>query len=207
MSEQETTAYEIAVLYEEARRRREEGNSSGAFARYRRLLELADQRQDLRWRAELQAEVGDMYQRVCETVPARHWYEQALLQFETLGDGDSAARMHLHLGEISQVEGDLAAAQAHFEAAESAQAVELSSLAMAHLGALVLTQGREREGLALLCEAFGALREHPEQREVVQRRLEQWARQLTPTRFRRLLARATSNDSLRSEIESLIQKL
>src|SRR4029078_8268996 len=107
MSDDQSGAYEIAVLFEEARRRREEGNSSGAFVRYRRLLELAEERGDLRGRAELLAEIGDMYQRMCETVPARHWYEQALKQFVAINDGYAAARVRLSLGDIALVEGSL----------------------------------------------------------------------------------------------------
>lgn len=206
MSEQTTGSYELAVLYEEARRRREEGNASGAFARYRRLIELFEARGDSRTLAELQAEIGDMYQRMCELVPARHWFSQSLAGFEALDDRDAAARIRLNLGEIALVEGALTLARDHFEAAARAEAIDVSGLATSQLASLALTQGADSQGLALLCESYSSLADHPAEKDTVRRQIERWARQMTPARFRRLLRRLELDPALRAEIEEVVRQ-
>jgi tetratricopeptide (TPR) repeat protein len=105
----------IAQTYEAARERRQQGNTLGAVARYRKAAELAEQRGDHRWAAEILAELGEMHQEAYDLLEARRSYEEALERYTRAGE--TAAGVHLRLAQVAQLSGDLATAEAGFRAA------------------------------------------------------------------------------------------
>lgn len=115
MSDAGATAIDIAQAYEAARERRQQGNTLGAVARYRKAAELAEQRGDLLWAAEILAELGEMQQEAYDLLEARRSYEAALERYSQ--SGQLAAGVHLRLAQVAQLSGDLGGAESRFRIA------------------------------------------------------------------------------------------
>lgn len=108
----------IAQTYEAARERRQQGNTPGAVARYRKAAELAEQRGDHRWAAEILSELGEMHQEAYDLLEARRSYEEALERYTQAGE--PAPGLHVRLAQVAQLSGDLAAAETRFRTAAQA---------------------------------------------------------------------------------------
>jgi hypothetical protein len=147
----------MQTLYEEARRRRAEGNTTGAFARYRRILEAAVGAE----RAAVLAELGEMYREACDVLEARRWHAEALAACRAQGDVGGAVESLRRLAQVEELGGDLAAAAARLREAlaELGAADDLSAarLRAAH-GSVTLRRGEEAAGLAEMLAAWRILR-------------------------------------------------
>lgn len=158
---------EAAVLYEEALARRAQGNPSGAFPRYRRVLEIARELDDRVWQAQIAAELGEMYRGACELMDARRWHEDALELYRELGDAPRAAASLLHLGEVEHLSGEMAKAEMLFRQALEQQ-IALADriqegIARARLGRLLWDLKQEPEGMAEMIRGWMLLREGGEE--------------------------------------------
>ena len=194
--------YEAARLYEEARVRRAEGNPSGAFARYHKLLLIADELEDLPWKAALMAEMGEMYQDAFDLLNARHWYTDALRLFRELRDEAQAGALLFRLAQVEQLSGALPAAEERYREAIT-QAERLSDAraegqARVGLGQLLCEAGREPEGFAEAARGLRLLRGvGAAEAEAVLRQLREWRPRLGPGRYRRLVEAAAGEESIR----------
>jgi len=154
--------FEAAVLYEEALARRAQGNPSGAFPRYRLVLEIARELDDPVWQAQIATELGEMYRGACELLDARRWHEEALALYRRLDDAPRAATTLLHLGEVAHLSGDLGDAEAHFRAALERQLAlgdrVQEGLVRARLGRLLWDTKQEAAGMAEMIRGWSLLR-------------------------------------------------
>lgn len=201
MPDSASPRYEAARLHEEAVVRRTEGNVSGAFVRYKRVLELAEQAGERQCQAETLAEIGRMYQEAFNLLEAKRWHQQALELFRELELGAEISRTLGWLAEVAQLSGDPAQAETLFnEALSNSEAGEREdALLHAGLGQLLWECGRQPEGAAEMVKAFDALRKlgAPEA-EQVRERVRDWKRRTGAVRHRQLIAAATPDPELRA---------
>jgi len=200
-------AAEIAALYEEARRRRAEGNPTGAFARYRRVLEATEARGDAPARAALLEELGDMYREACDPLEARRHYEAAVAGWQALGERSRAAETLLRLGQVELLAGDLEAAEARFAAsraeAEAAGDPVAATRARAEAANVAWHRRRDAEGAAELLAVWRVLRASaPAEAEAVLAHFRRHRERLGSARFRLLLRAAGATDAELSEVLS-----
>ena len=192
---------EAAQLYEEARVRRAEGNSSGAFARYRRVLEMVDAAGDRAWKAELLAELGQMYQETYDLPSARHWYGSALNLFRELGDAGQTIAILLKLAQVEQLAGEMDTAEPQYREAltwaVSAGDRRGEGLARAGLGQLLWEVKRDTDGASEMVAGFALLRscDAPEADRVLVG-IRGWSRRVGPVRYRQLVHSATADADL-----------
>jgi tetratricopeptide (TPR) repeat protein len=196
---------EAAELYEEALARREQGNPSGAFARYRRVLEIARELGDVRWQAQLAAELGEMYHAGCDLIDARRWYEEALELFRQLGDGAREGETLLHLAEVEQLAGETSRAEALFRECLERQVAagdrQREGLVRSRLGRLLWGMKQEQAGMTELIRGWELLAEcSPAEAEAVLRRIRELREQVGRVRFRRIVEAATDNPEHRKLI-------
>lgn len=191
----ESSHYEAALLYEEARIRRAEGNTTGAFARYRRLLELADAAGDRSWRAEVMAELGQMYQEVFAIHEARRWYSEAIALYEGLeGPAQRAALLH-RLAQVERLAGELDRSEELFagalQAARELGDRVLEARVRLDRGALLWERKREAEGIPELLAGYRLLKEvDPEAAPAARAHIREWRERVGPVRYRSLLRSA-----------------
>lgn len=196
---------EASRLYEEAVARREEGNTTGAFARYRRLLEIAVELEERAWEARLTTEVGRMYQDAFDLLEARRWYNRALLLFHELGSEPLAVGVLFRLAQVELLAGDMEAAERRYHEtlarARAAGDGKTTGLAAAGLGHLLCETGREAEGVAELIHALNRLAASgaSEAREV-EDQVRGLRSRLGPLRYRQLIEEATPDTALRSTL-------
>jgi tetratricopeptide (TPR) repeat protein len=154
---------EAARLYEEAHIRRSEGNVTGAFARYRRVLEIAEELEDQSWKAALLEELGEMYREAFELPDARRWYSHAVALFRELGDRAAAGRILFRSAQVEQLAGSVERAEELFrEALDTLRDVgepATEGLARAALGHLFWDLGRVEEGGAEVAAGLRLLQE------------------------------------------------
>lgn len=193
---------ELLQVYEEARSRRAEGNITGAFARYRRVLEAAESSGDLPWQAELLFEIGQMYQDAFELLEARRWYGRALSLFRELGQERDAGLTLLRQAQTEQLSGSTTDAESLFREAlaslSGAGDPRDQGLVRAGLGHLLWEMKREPEGAEELVAGMILLRDAgaPETPQVVER-IRGWRGRLGPFRYRRLVEEVTEDPDLR----------
>jgi tetratricopeptide (TPR) repeat protein len=193
---------EAAQLYEEARVRRAEGNASGAFARYRRVLEMVEAAGDRPWKAELLAELGQMYQENYDIPSARRWYGDAVALYQELGDAAQAASILLKLAQVEQLSGNMEAAEQGYREALALTASEGDTrgegIARAGLGQLLWEVKRDTEGASELVAGIALLRAcaAPEAEGVLES-VRAWKRRIGPVRYRQLIQSATPDPELR----------
>lgn len=194
---------EAAVLYEEALARRAQGNPSGAFPRYRLVLEIARELDDRVWQAQIAAELGEMYRSMCELMDARRWHEEALELYQGLGDEPRAAASLLHLGEVAHLAGDLERAETLFREALERQLALADRVqegaARARLGRLLWDQKQEPEGMAEMIRGWTLLREVDEEdAEALAVRIRSLRDRVGRIRYRRAIEAAVEEPSLRA---------
>jgi len=194
---------EAALLYDEARSRRAEGNLTGAFARYRRVLEAAETLDDHPWRATLVAEIAQMYQDAYNLPEARRWYRDALALFRELGDERQVGPALYGMAQVEQLSGDTEAAERFFrEALEQARRVgdrRSEGLAQVGLGHLLWEMKQEREGPASMVAGLQLLREEglPEAESALEK-LREWRSRVGPVRYRGVVAAVVEDADLRA---------
>lgn len=193
---------EVLAVYEEARARRAEGNFTGAFARYRRVLEAAERLEDREWKAELLAEIGRMYQGAFDLLEARRWYDQALALFRELGRDRDTGLTLLRRAQIEQLSGNTPGAEIVFREAldilSRSGDLRDQGVVRAALGQLLWEMKREPEGAAELVRALTLLREAGAEEAVPEaERIRAWRSRLGPFRYRRLIEEATEDSDLR----------
>jgi tetratricopeptide (TPR) repeat protein len=194
-----------ARLYAEARTRRTEGNTSGAFARYRRLLEMADSAGDRQWRADLASEIGAMHQDTFELLEARRWLTEALALWRDLVEERRAAETLLRLAQIDHLSGRVPEAEARYAEAEAAlEAVGEAGLlagARSGRGQLLCESGREQEGVAEMIRAVELLLPQDEEGAArVIERVRGWKQRVGPARYRQLVEGADPAADLRRRL-------
>lgn len=194
--------FQTAQLFEEARVRRSEGNITGAYARYRRLLEMVEARGDTAAKAELLAEMGQMYQDAYEVLDARRWYQAALALFRELGNTAQVGLTLFKLGQVEQLAGEPRAAEQYFrEALEQVRAAgdpRAEGLTRASLGQLLWEVKREAEGVPEMIRGLTLLREcgAPEA-DHVRDHIRYWRQRISAIRYRSLITAATEEGELR----------
>jgi tetratricopeptide (TPR) repeat protein len=153
---------EAAILYEEALARRAQGNPSGAFARYRLVLEIARELNDEVWEAQLLSELGTMYRDACELLDSRRWHREALVRFQELGDVQRCCSTLIELAHVERLSGDTTAAESLCRealASAIAQGDELTeALIRGQLGELLWALRREDEGMSELIKGLEIMR-------------------------------------------------
>ncbi|HEU4753710.1 MAG TPA: tetratricopeptide repeat protein [Armatimonadota bacterium] len=196
---------EAAQFYEEARSRRAEGNWTGAFARYRRVLEITDELNDPRWKAEVLAELGRMYQEACDLTEARRWYGAALEQFAALDIPAESGALLYRLAQVEHLAGDLDAAERLYEEAMRgcAAAGDLAGegLALAGLGSVFWDRRQEPEGLRLAVRGLQRVRQagSPEADALLER-IRSWRASTGPVRYRGIVQQVVEDPELRREL-------
>ena len=192
---------EAVRLYEEALVRRAQGNPSGAFPRYRRILEIAVELGDRTWQAQITAELGEMYQGSCDLLDSRRWHGEALLLFRELGDGPRAAVALGRMAQVEQLLGEMARAEALFREALACW-TELgdrreAGLVRGQLGSLLWELRQESAGAAELVAALAGLREiDPEAAEALVAQIRAWSDRSGRLRYRRIIQGATQDPEL-----------
>lgn len=195
--------YEAALLYEEALARRAQGNPSGAFPRYRLVLEIARELDDRVWQAQIAAELGEMYRSMCELMDARRWHEEALALYRELGDAPRAAASLLHLGEVEHLAGEMVKAEALFRQALQQQVAladrTREGVARARLGRLLWDLKREAEGMAEMIRGWMLLRESEvEEAAALATRIRALRDRVGRIRYKRAVEGAVESASLRA---------
>jgi tetratricopeptide (TPR) repeat protein len=193
--------FEAAALYEEARIRRAEGNTTGAFARYRRVLEMAEAAGDSEWKAEVMAELGEMYQAVFAPLEARRWYSAAISAYEALQRPSEQAALLQRLGQVEELAGELDRAEELFDTALGlALALGDRNLeGRIHLdrGSLLWARKREAEGAPELLAGYRLLRELDGAAAVeAAARIREWRGRVGPVRYRSVLRTAGADPEL-----------
>lgn len=201
MSEPTDPRYEAARLYEEARIRRTEGNTTGAFARYRRVLELAEAAGDLAWRADVMVEVGRMYQEAFDLIEARRWYEDALPLLRETGQGAEEADVLYRQGQIERLAGDLDAAERLLNEAlgkaREASAESVEGQARVARGLLLWERKRPEEGIPDVVEGYRLLKQvSAADAEAARRQIQEGRQRVGPVRYRSLLTAAGADPEL-----------
>lgn len=191
-----------AEQYEAARERRFQGNDAGALRRYERCLALIAQLGDSRWQAQIEAEVGEMYQEQYRLPEATEWLERARARWLELGDRRGVAEVDLRLGQVRLLEGDAAAAverlreaQAAFEALGDGEA---AARAGAECGRAQWEGGEVAEGIAAMIGALGELSEEARSRVLDQLRYR--GERLDREAFRRHVQAATADEAVRRSL-------
>lgn len=190
---------EAAILYEEARIRRTEGNTTGAFARYRRVLELADAAGDLEWRGEVLTELGQMYQENFELIEARRWFQQALEVLEQLGRPDRGAEVLFRLGQIERLAGSLDEAETLLDRALAAAQEDpvLQGQARVARGLLLWERKRPDEGVPEILAGYALLKQyHPDAAAGARQQIQEARQRVGALRYRSLLTAAGADPDL-----------
>jgi tetratricopeptide (TPR) repeat protein len=196
---------EAARLYEEALIRRAQGNPSGAFPRYRRILEIAAELGDQPWQAEITAELGEMYQGSCDLLDARRWHGEALRHFRELNEPRRAATTLGRMAEVEQLLGEMARAE---ELVREALAlwVELGDRieegrVRGQLGNLLWEMRHEAAGAAEMLAGLAMLRgADDDTAETLRTRIRAWSDRCGRLRYRRVIQAATQDPDLLGEL-------
>jgi tetratricopeptide (TPR) repeat protein len=193
--------FEAAQLYEEAVRRRAEGNVTGAFARYRRVLETAEALGDRAWKAELLVELGRMYQEAFEILEARRWYLDALALFRELGNEAGAGRTLLSLAQVEQLAGGMTRSEELFREAleplRRAGDAPGEGLALVGLGQLLWEMRRVEEGGREVVAGLRLLREAgPADAEAVLSQIRNARARVGAVRYRALVGSLSADPAL-----------
>ncbi len=193
------TPYEAAHLLEEARVRKEQGNPSGAMARYSRLLTHLALEGDVSGRAALLAEVAAMHQADADAAGARRWYAEAVAAAREAGDLPAACEALFRAAQVEQLDGQVSAAEAGYaDAATHAARCGLAGLegrCRAARGLLLWDLGREGDALEEAGRAWPLL--PPEQAGAFLQRLRAGRLAVGTARFRRLVTAAPLDPELR----------
>jgi tetratricopeptide (TPR) repeat protein len=165
---EDASHYAAALLYEEARERRAQGNITGAMARYRRLLEHPTTTGDPSRRAALLAEIGAMHQEAMEPAAAQEWFHRSLALHREHGTAPPACWLLLRLAQAAVLLGRLAEGEALLReclvecTAPGGPQPATEAEARSALGALLWDAGREAEGAAELLRALALGVRQPE---------------------------------------------
>jgi tetratricopeptide (TPR) repeat protein len=193
--------FEAATLYEEARIRRSEGNTTGAFARYRRVLEMAAAAGDPGWKAEVMAELGEMYQAVFAPPDARRWYSAAIGAYAELERRSEQAALLQRLGQVEELAGELDRAEELFDAS-LALALELQDRGLEarvrlDRGSLLWARKREAEGAPELLVGYRLLKQlDPQAALQAAGRIREWRGRVGAVRYRSVLRAAGADAEL-----------
>lgn len=193
--------HEAARLYEEARIRRTEGNTTGAFARYRRVLELAEAAGDLAWRADVMVEVGRMYQEAFDLIEARRWYGDALPLLRETGHGAEEADVLYRQGQIERLAGDLDAAERllseALQTARETSSAAAEGQARVARGLLLWERKRSEEGIPEIVAGYAQLKQaSPADAEAARRHIQEARQRVGAVRYRILLTAAGADPEL-----------
>jgi tetratricopeptide (TPR) repeat protein len=192
---------EAVHLYEQALVRRAQGNPSGAFPRYRRILDIAEELGDVAWQAQITAELGEMYQGSCDLLDSRRWHEEALRLFRELGDAPREAVTLVRMAQVEQLLGEMVRAEALFREA-LARWTELGDQREAgrvrgQLGSLLWELRQESAGAEELIAGLQALREvDAEEAAALVAQIRAWSERSGRLRYRRIIQGATQEPEL-----------